>query len=105
MTPLNAVCNRRSVLSLLILGLLTTLVIFASSEFQGRNSLLALQDGGAETKGGDAQIEEVMDELAEEYDGTVLVAEDLMTLVIGKNVSVVPFNHGASGARHKPLRA
>lgn len=50
-------------------------------------------------------IEEVMDELAEEYDGTVLVAEDLMTLVIGKNVSAVPFNHGASGARHKPLRA
>ena len=30
---------------------------------QGRNSLLALQDGGAETKGGDAQIEEVMDEM------------------------------------------
>ncbi|MGA0236483.1 MAG: MBL fold metallo-hydrolase, partial [Alphaproteobacteria bacterium] len=50
-------------------------------------------------------IEEVMDELAEEYDGTVLVAEDLMTIVIGKNISVVPFNHGASGARHKPLRA
>ena len=63
MTPLNTVCNRRSVLTLLIMGLLTTLVIFGSPEFQGRKSLLALQDGGAEAKGGDAQIEEIMDEM------------------------------------------
>ena len=63
MSPLNTVCNRRSVLSFLIMGLLTTLVIFGSPEFQGRKSLLALQDGGAEAKGGDAQIEEIMDEM------------------------------------------
>lgn len=37
----------------------------------------------------------VMAELAEEYDGTVLVAEDLMTIEIGKNISVIPFHHGA----------
>lgn len=50
-------------------------------------------------------VEEVMAELAEEYDGTVMVAEDLMTIVIGKNISMIPFHHGVSGARHKPLRA
>jgi hypothetical protein len=46
-----------------------------------------------------------MAELAEEYDGPVMVAEDLMTIVIGKNISMIPFHHGVSGARHKPLRA
>ena len=49
-------------------------------------------------------VEEVLTELAEEYDGLVLVAEDLMTLVIGKNVSIIPYHHGVMGARHKPLR-
>lgn len=37
----------------------------------------------------------VMAELAEEFSGTVLVAEDLMTIEIGKNISVIPYNHGA----------
>lgn len=37
----------------------------------------------------------VMAEIAEEYDGTVLVAEDLMTIEIGKNVSVIPYYRGA----------
>jgi len=31
------------------------------------------------------------------YDGTVLVAEDMMTLVIGRNISVIPFRHGGRG--------
>ena len=33
-------------------------------------------------------------ELAAEYDGTVLVAEDLMTIEIGRNISVIPYHHG-----------
>ncbi|MDF2373268.1 MAG: MBL fold metallo-hydrolase [Rhizobiaceae bacterium] len=37
----------------------------------------------------------VMAELAEEFDGTVLVAEDLMTIEIGRNISVIPYHHGA----------
>ncbi|MCA8869206.1 MAG: MBL fold metallo-hydrolase [Rhodobacteraceae bacterium] len=40
-------------------------------------------------------IDMVMADLAEEYDGIVLVAEDLMTIEIGKNISVIPYNHGA----------
>lgn len=43
-------------------------------------------------------ITSVVAELAEEYDGTVLVAEDLMTIEIGRNVTVIPYHHGA-----KPL--
>ena len=39
-------------------------------------------------------VNDVMAELATEYDGTVLVAEDLMTIQIGNNVSVIPFRHG-----------
>jgi ribonuclease Z len=39
-------------------------------------------------------VNEVMMELATEYDGTVLVAEDLMTIQIGRNISVIPYNHG-----------
>ena len=39
-------------------------------------------------------VNEVMAELATEYDGTVLVAEDLMTIQIGNNVSVIPYRHG-----------
>lgn len=37
----------------------------------------------------------VMARLADEYDGTVVVAEDLMTIEIGKNISVIPYHHGA----------
>ena len=44
----------------------------------------------------------LLEELAEEYDGTVLVAEDLMVIELGKNISVTPFHHGGSGPR--PLR-
>jgi ribonuclease Z len=39
-------------------------------------------------------ITQMIGELAAEYDGTVLVAEDLMTIEIGRNVSVIPFHHG-----------
>ena len=41
-------------------------------------------------------VTEVLEELAKEYDGTVLVAEDLMQIVIGRNVSVIPFRHGGN---------
>lgn len=34
-------------------------------------------------------------EIAAEYDGPVLVAEDLMTIEIGQNVSVIPYRYGA----------
>lgn len=40
-------------------------------------------------------ISEVIAEIAEEYDGLVLVAEDMMTLEFGRNVSVIPYHHGA----------
>jgi len=33
-------------------------------------------------------------ELAEEYDGMVLVAEDMMTIEIGRNVTVIPYHYG-----------
>ena len=39
-------------------------------------------------------IGDVMDELSTEYGGTVLVAEDLMTIQIGRNISVIPYRHG-----------
>lgn len=39
-------------------------------------------------------VSQLIAELAEEYDGTVLVAEDLMTIEIGRNVSVIPYHHG-----------
>ena len=39
-------------------------------------------------------INDVMTELAREYDGTVVVAEDLMTIQIGRNISVIPYRHG-----------
>jgi ribonuclease Z len=39
-------------------------------------------------------INDVMTELASEYDGTVVVAEDLMTIQIGRNISVIPYRHG-----------
>ncbi len=44
-------------------------------------------------------IGQVMAEIAAEFDGTVLVAEDLMTIEIGKNISVIPYHRGA-----KPLQ-
>ncbi len=37
----------------------------------------------------------VMAEIAEQYDGTVIVAEDLMTIEIGRNISVIPHHYGA----------
>ena len=40
-------------------------------------------------------INEVMTQLAAEYDGTVMVAEDLLTIEIGRNISVIPFHRGA----------
>ena len=40
-------------------------------------------------------INEVMQELAAEYDGTVMVAEDLLSIEIGRNISVIPFHRGA----------
>lgn len=58
-----SVCTRRSVLSLLILGLLSAVVIFVSPEVQGWNPSPSIQDGSAELKGEDAKIEEIMDEM------------------------------------------
>jgi len=47
----------------------------------------------------------VMFERSAHYYGTVLVAEDMMTIVIGRNISVIPFRHGGRGhpisSRHK----
>lgn len=43
-------------------------------------------------------ITSVIAELAEEYDGTVLVAEDMMIIEIGRNVTVIPYHHGAKPA-------
>ena len=40
-------------------------------------------------------INEVMQQLAAEYDGTVMVAEDLLSIEIGRNISVIPFHRGA----------
>ena len=40
-------------------------------------------------------INEVMQELAVEYDGTVMVAEDLLSIEIGRNISMIPFHRGA----------
>lgn len=37
----------------------------------------------------------VLAELAEQYDGTVLIAEDLMTIRIGRNISIEPYRHPA----------
>ena len=39
-------------------------------------------------------INEVMTELAAEYDGTVMVAEDFLSIEIGPNISVIPYHHG-----------
>lgn len=39
-------------------------------------------------------VSQMIAELAEEYDGTVLLAEDLMTIEIGRNVTVIPYRHG-----------
>ena len=39
-------------------------------------------------------INEVMQELAAEYDGTFMVAEDLLSIEIGPNISVIPYHHG-----------
>ncbi len=48
-------------------------------------------------------ITSVVAELAEEYDGTVLVAEDMMTIDIGRNVTVIPYHHGAKTALTQAL--
>ncbi len=42
-------------------------------------------------------ISHVTAEIAEEYDGTVLVAEDLMSIEIGRNITVIPHHHGGRG--------
>ena len=39
-------------------------------------------------------VDEVMSEIATEYDGTVMVAEDLMRFELGRNISVIPYHHG-----------
>ncbi|MBU74757.1 MAG: hypothetical protein CMM73_03500 [Rhodospirillaceae bacterium] len=44
-------------------------------------------------------INAVTGSVASEYDGMVLVAEDLMTIEIGLNITVIPFGHGRSGSR------
>ena len=50
-------------------------------------------------------IEELCAGVATEYDGIVLVAEDLMTIEIGNSISVIPAHHGRNGAGHKPLKS
>ncbi|PTX00419.1 MBL fold metallo-hydrolase [Pararhodobacter aggregans] len=40
-------------------------------------------------------MDDVLGELAAEYDGIVLIAEDLMTIRIGRNVSIEPYRHPA----------
>ena len=35
-----------------------------------------------------------MAEVATEYDGTVMVAEDLMRFELGRNISVIPYHYG-----------
>ena len=40
-------------------------------------------------------IAEVLAELNSEYDGTLVVAEDLMTILIDDSISIIPFHHGA----------
>ena len=42
-------------------------------------------------------ISEVTVGIAAEYDGTVLVAEDLMRIEIGRNITVIPYHHGGRG--------
>lgn len=41
------------------------------------------------------KIDGALERIAEDFDGTVIVAEDLMTIHIGKAISVVPFAHGS----------
>ena len=40
-------------------------------------------------------IAEVLAELNSEYDGTLVIAEDLMTILIDDSISIIPFHHGA----------
>lgn len=40
-------------------------------------------------------MNDLLDELAAEYNGTVLIAEDLMTIRIGRNISIEPYRHPA----------
>lgn len=40
-------------------------------------------------------IAQVVAEIAEEYDGLVLVAEDMMTIEFGRNITVIPHHHGS----------
>lgn len=42
-------------------------------------------------------ISDVTEQIAQEFDGTLMVAEDLMTIVIGRNTTVIPFHHGGRG--------
>ncbi len=47
-------------------------------------------------------ISDVTDQIAQEFDGTLMVAEDLMTIVIGRNTTVIPFHHGGRGHQIDP---
>lgn len=40
------------------------------------------------------KVSAVTAEIANHYDGLVMVAEDLMTIDIGRNISVIPYHHG-----------
>ena len=40
-------------------------------------------------------MDDLLAELAVEYDGIVLIAEDLMTIRIGANISIEPYRHPA----------
>ena len=44
-------------------------------------------------------IIEVTDGIAEHFDGTLVVAEDMMTIVIDRNTTIIPFRHGGRGHR------
>jgi len=43
-------------------------------------------------------MSELIAQIAEEYDGTVLVAEDMMTIELGRNISVIPYHYGSRPA-------
>ncbi len=44
-------------------------------------------------------ISEVTNGIAEHFNGTLVVAEDLMTIVIDRNTTIIPHHHGGRGHR------
>ncbi len=42
-------------------------------------------------------ISEVTNGIAEHFDGTLVVAEDMMTIVIDRNTTIIPHHHGGRG--------